>query len=901
MTKLSTAEAWPPDYREIYGARITRHRVTLEKGLVLHSKHYYATHPVEFIEHWCNTYDPRKVGSGTSPNMPFVLFPKQKELIVWFNSLVQDQENGLIEKSRDMGATWCACAFSVWLWVFHPGASVGWGSRKQDLVDRLGDPDSIFEKIRMLVRGLPSFLKPDGLNDKEHLTFMKCINPSNGATITGEAGDNIGRGGRKLLYFKDEAQPLYSKVMTPNGPCLMGDIELGAKVLGPLGDVRHVTHINDCGIHDTYRVRFSDGTYADSSTNHLWTLDRVVGKKERVTLRTRELAEQYAYHAPNGQAQYRFRGLPRAPVTFIKNPRPMSLSPYVVGVLLGDGTVGCVPEHSPSFSNGDTEVVERVARQLPQGCKLTKSGPFGWRIVDIRGRCGNKVKSRARQAVVNAGIAGLHSYDKHIPEHYMFASYSDRLDVLRGLMDTDGSGSGGVASFHTCSRQLADDVLFIVQSLGGTATHNIKPDKRGFRDIYVLHLAMPEGVDAFYLPRKSRGVGKRSRSVERRVISVEKIGRAPVRCITVDADDGLYLTDNFIVTHNSAHYERAELIEAALADNTNVQVDISSVNGAGNLFYRKRHSGLTRVFVMDWRDHPDKSQAWYDKRKTKAESEGTEHIFAQEVDRDYTAAVEGIFIPAKYVNAAIDAHIKLGFEPMGMKKSGLDVADEGGDANVQIDVHGPVVTYIDMWKKGDTGFTAKKAYNHCIENEIEELIYDSVGVGAGVKAKTNDLLVLALLKAQKEEDYDEEEYEDPLIVIPFNAGAGVVKPKRKYVAGKKNADMFYNHIAQGMWHLRTRFVKTYNMVNNIATYDSSELISIPSKLPYVNELKIEISTPLRETDDAGRVRRETKKAMKKRGMPSPNYLEALVECYTPLHRSRAPGVHILNGTHTSDD
>lgn len=547
LTKCSMIETWPPNYQNVYADRIKRHRNTTIRELAPHARQYYTTHPVEFIEHWCNTYDPRKVGTGTPANMPFVPFEKQRELILWFYDLIHDQENGLVEKSRDMGATWCACAFSVWLWLFHPGASVGWGSRKQDLVDRLGDPDSIFEKIRMLIRGLPSFLRPVGLNAKEHLTFMKCIHPSNGATITGEAGDNIGRGGRKLLYFKDE----------------------------------------------------------------------------------------------------------------------------------------------------------------------------------------------------------------------------------------------------------------------------------------------------------------------------------------------------------SSHYERPALIEAALADNTNIQVDISSVNGAGNIFYRKRHSGQTRVFVMDWRDHPDKNQAWYDKRKIKAVSEGTEHLFAQEVDRDYTSAVEGIFIPSKYVNAAIDAHIKLGFGPMGAKKSGLDVADEGGDANVQLDVHGPVLTHIDMWKKGDTGFTAKKAYNHCIDNEIAELVYDSVGVGSGIKAKTNELLAEAKLKAQSEDGYIEGEYEDPLIVIPYNAGAGVVGPKRKYAAGKKNADMFYNHIAQSMWHLRTRFVKTYNMVNNIDTYDFSELISIPSNLPYVNDLKIEISTPLRETDEAGRVRRESKRAMKKRGMPSPNYLEALVQCYTPLHRPRTPGVYLV--------
>lgn len=536
------AENWPPDYRDTYADRIQRHRNIIAKDLGIHAKQYYATHPVEFLEHWCNTYDPRKVGTGMPANMPFMPFEKQRELIVWLNGLVQDQENGLVEKSRDMGATWCACAFSVWLWLFHPGASIGWGSRKQDLVDRLGDPDSIFEKIRMLIHGLPSFLRPYELNDKEHLTFMKCIHPSNGATITGEAGDNIGRGGRKLIYFKDE----------------------------------------------------------------------------------------------------------------------------------------------------------------------------------------------------------------------------------------------------------------------------------------------------------------------------------------------------------SSHYERPERIEAALADNTNIQVDISSVNGAGNLFYRKRHSGQTRVFIMDWTDHPNKNQAWYDKRRAKSQAEGTEHLFAQEVDRDYTAAVEGVFIPAKYVKAAIDAHIKLGFEPIGKKKSGLDVADEGGDANVQIDGHGPVVTYIDMWKVGTTGFTARKAYDHCLETGCEELIYDSVGVGAGVKSETIDIADKAKVKAEKEGI----KYVERVKVIPYNAGNAVVDPKKKYVAGKKNEDMFFNHVAQSMWYLFDRFLKTYNMVNGLETYDVGELISLPGNLPHIHQLVLEISIPLRETDEAGRVRRESKKKMVKRGVKSPNYLEALMQLYAPQHGPRIRRVMI---------
>ena len=129
-------------------------------------------------------------------------------------------------------------------------------------------------------------------------------------------------------------------------------------------------------------------------------------------------------------------------------------------------------------------------------------------------------------------------------------------------------------------------------------------------------------------------------------------------------------------------------IEAALSENTRVQVDISSVNGLGNVFHRRREAGWdwvdgetpppgrTVVFVMDWRDHPVKNQEWYDQKRQKAESEGLLHIFAQEVDRDYSAAVEGTIIPAEWVVSAIDAHIKLDMPEMmeGQWVAALDVA-----------------------------------------------------------------------------------------------------------------------------------------------------------------------------------------------------------------------------------
>jgi hypothetical protein len=169
-------------------------------------KAYYANHDPElFIEDWCITYDPRNKGGDSPKTIPFILFDRQKEFIDFVMGCLKDQESGLIEKSRDMGATWLCCALSVYLWLFVPGISIGWGSRKEMLVDRLGDPDSIFEKMRKIILSLPRWLWPGGFKPKEHSSYMKILNPESGGTITGESGDNIGRGGRKAIYFKDES------------------------------------------------------------------------------------------------------------------------------------------------------------------------------------------------------------------------------------------------------------------------------------------------------------------------------------------------------------------------------------------------------------------------------------------------------------------------------------------------------------------------------------------------------------------------------------------------------------------------------------------------------------------------------------------------------------------------
>jgi len=170
-----------------------------ETGLKLAGlKKYYTTHPADFINDWAITYDPRV---PKTPYLPFTLFPKQREMIDWLWDRYVNKEDGIVEKTRDFGASYVCMAFAVHSLIFIPGSKIGVGSRKEKLVDEVGNPDSLFEKCRIILDHLPYEFRPNKLQ----ISHMKIINSINGSTITGEAGDNIGRGGRNSIYFIDEA------------------------------------------------------------------------------------------------------------------------------------------------------------------------------------------------------------------------------------------------------------------------------------------------------------------------------------------------------------------------------------------------------------------------------------------------------------------------------------------------------------------------------------------------------------------------------------------------------------------------------------------------------------------------------------------------------------------------
>jgi phage terminase large subunit len=204
-----------PDYLPIFQARAAMLKTLRERAPALPAvKAYYREHIPQFISDWGMTLDPRNVERGLPAAMPFILFPKQVEWIEWILERWHTGENGITEKSRDMGLSWLAVALSCSLCLFYENMAIGFGSRKEEYVDKLGFPKSLFFKARFFMARLPREFR-GGFNVKD-APHMRIAFPDTGSVMTGEAGDNIGRGDRTALYFVDEAAYLERPQLVDN-------------------------------------------------------------------------------------------------------------------------------------------------------------------------------------------------------------------------------------------------------------------------------------------------------------------------------------------------------------------------------------------------------------------------------------------------------------------------------------------------------------------------------------------------------------------------------------------------------------------------------------------------------------------------------------------------------------
>jgi hypothetical protein len=193
-----------PDYDAIFKERSRRIIWLRNNPSELYAlKQYYKLFPAQFIIDWGVTYDPKNIERGLPALIPFILFNKQVEWVDEIVSHWQTQRPMLTEKTRQMGMSWLSIALSCTLCIFNPEMSIGFGSRKEEYVDKIGDPKTLFHKARTFLQYIPrEFLGDwDILKNAPYMRIMF----TNGSIMTGEAGDNIGRGATTSMYFVDEA------------------------------------------------------------------------------------------------------------------------------------------------------------------------------------------------------------------------------------------------------------------------------------------------------------------------------------------------------------------------------------------------------------------------------------------------------------------------------------------------------------------------------------------------------------------------------------------------------------------------------------------------------------------------------------------------------------------------
>lgn len=353
-------------------------------------------------------------------------------------------------------------------------------------------------------------------------------------------------------HFK--AQPLNAQVLTPAGFRFMGDLSVGDFVIGSDGRPTKVVGVYPQGQKEVYRVTMSDGTSTRCCDEHLWFTQTRSERRRGSPGRARTLREiRLSLRAPDGRANHRAPVV--GPVEFDATARPLPLHPYLLGALLGDGSM---TRHDVTFCKPEDDIVSKVIERLPPGDSWSLRSSEGH--VPSIGIHANGAGSRTAKALESLGLLGKRSHEKFIPFPYNRASVPDRLELLRGLLDTDGHVSDNSIHYSTTSPDLADGVADLARSLGALVSrhtphrgaYTYKDETLEGRMVYGMTIRSTNDL-LLVSSRKHLSKMGEPRARLRTITSVEPCDREPCQCIEVDAPDHLYVTDDYIVTHNTWH------------------------------------------------------------------------------------------------------------------------------------------------------------------------------------------------------------------------------------------------------------------------------------------------------------------------------------------------------------
>ncbi len=337
-----------------------------------------------------------------------------------------------------------------------------------------------------------------------------------------------------------------SLIYTPNGHKTIGEMVVGDKILGSDGNEYNVTGVFPQGSKDVYRVWFDDGSYVDSGLEHQWevsTRKTRKNKSEPIVITTEKMINSVT--CKDGRRNYSIRFC--KPLNF--NESPVDLNPYLLGFLLGDGHLS---DSSIGFSNTEVDVLDKVKLLIPNTD-----------VVKFRSKCSYGVSGGSTlKTIKKYGLHGCRSHEKFIPKDYLYNSVDNRVELLRGLVDTDGYViKGNAIEYSTTSHQLCLDILELVRGLGGKASYSKKQGaytKGGkkiiTKEYYRMYLSLSEEIIPVSSVKHLKKYSAHKKFHSKFITKIEQMNyKEEMTCISVDAPDCLYVTDGYTLTHNTQY------------------------------------------------------------------------------------------------------------------------------------------------------------------------------------------------------------------------------------------------------------------------------------------------------------------------------------------------------------
>ncbi len=353
--------------------------------------------------------------------------------------------------------------------------------------------------------------------------------------------------------------PNSEPVLTPKGWVKMGDIKIGGKIIGSDGNQQYVIGVYPQGVRTIYKVEFTDNTFVNCDEEHLWSVNtlnmrtaktRVDGKsvyKPNYGYKVVKTSDMMNFIKKSGRYNYRLPVV--SPINF--NEKDVLINPYLLGLLLGDGSI-C--DSGVRISTKDDELFDNISH-------LNEHSSYNeYFRVETKSIKSINLKVGIKQRLNEYGLLNKKSNNKFIPKDYLYNSAENRVSLLQGLMDTDGYvNKNGTVQFTTVSEQLCDNVRELVLSLGGTAKINTKVPTYTYDGVkkegqlaYTITMSFANNIVPFKLLRKVSKYYKREKYVEQKYVkSITYSHDEEATCIKVSNPDELFVTRDYVLTHNT--------------------------------------------------------------------------------------------------------------------------------------------------------------------------------------------------------------------------------------------------------------------------------------------------------------------------------------------------------------